>query len=328
VRYVYMYYVINLVLFTFICVTPWFTALPLFEIVIGISVLIGFSSAIFQHALLAFAARKGPSSTQAYILGFALSGAIASAVSAALSGKDERLSGTISYALGLIAVILGALSFRYRILPDAASPSSLGQPLLGSSTRNEGEDIESTDASCGAHNDVKIVVTHASKFYISITIVALAFAGSLCVFPGLIAAFKPHTQTMSDDEYTLMLFLGFNLGDAAGRFSSSFALGKCSDFALLIIALIRTCSLLLFAFSYRGGENDYPGGKSLGDAWTMQLVFFQALLGGMLIAAGAMRAPLARPQDPGSAGKAIATTIAVSLAVGAFGGSILIKAID
>jgi len=325
--YIRVFYYLNIVTFSLLCVSPW---LPrqvsqdhgLFAVVVVAGGILGLTSAFFQHAIFAIAARIGPAMTRAYLLGFAFAGTLASAAAMITrSFADKKETAAYNFGLTLGCLLIGYLVFACRhtsshVQDQDTPPSSLVDEMdvsAGMETLNP--DIAETkiDSPAGLRK--------------ALLVIALALAGTLLVFPALIASFKPVSDNQDVHEFTSILFLFFNLGDLAGR-GLAVGLSRLSANALLVVVVFRTLSLSFFAFCNRDEEAPSDDDLYLSDTSVIALVFFQGAMSGALFAAAAALAPTHKPSDPGKAGKMVAATIAVALAAGALGGTVLVSAID
>ena len=314
--YIRLYFAVNLFTFLVLGISPWLPAQVstehgLFGVVVVVSALLGATSAYFQHAIFALAARDGPSRTRAFLFGFALAGTLASVFALATrSFTDPESTAALNFGVTELCLVLGLITFICRktktsLVNEAAVPNSHDV------NRDEVEHLvpETVDR---------------KKLRLSLLVVALSMSGSLMVFPALVASLKPVSPGQDPHEFTSLLFLCFNIGDLTGRGLSS-ALAHFSDSTLFVGILARTCSLALFGLCNR---SDTPTSGTLGDGSVYALVLLQGVFGGCLFAAAAAHAPKATPGDPGKAGKLVAVTVAVSLAAGASGGTVLISLLE
>jgi hypothetical protein len=304
-----VFYMLNSVSFTLLSCALWMGLQnkSLATLILVLGALLGLSSAFFQDAVLARAGRSGPKATQVYLLGFSLSAVSISGFNAGVApSMDERTSGTALFVATVITLVLGMIVFLVSISKtkspgEASEPVEIEEPLLDQSSERR--------------------ASNTWTLRLSIAVVAIILAGTLSVFPGIVSAIKPRNGGSSESDFTLLLFFYFNLGDGSGRLLANHLLSRMSSGALLALALIRTLSLGLFALTNVNGTSN----KAMSDDGVCQLVFLQAMTSGMLLTGAAMRAPQATPAQPAVGAKAVAATIAVSLAVGALVGNLLVK---
>ena len=313
--YIRIYFIVNLVTFLVLTVSPWLpqkisTNHGLFTAVIIVGGSLGGTSAVYQHACFAIAARINESKTRDFIFGFAAAGTLASMFTLATrTVANPKFTAFLNFGITELSLLIGLLAFVWQT----------------NHTMIRVEDDSSNDFSSDSNLELQNQAApfNKRKLIISLVVIGMIMFGTLLVFPALVASLKPVSFGQDPKEFTSILFLLFNVGDLTGR-GLSIRLRNHSDTFLLICTVLRTCLLSLFFICNR---NDTVQGSStkVSDSFVYALVLFHGVAAGILFSAAAARAPLALVDDPGKAGKLSAATIALSLALGALVGSVVVE---
>jgi hypothetical protein len=210
--YVKVYFVLNFVSFAFLFVSSWLSEVKNNSIIVPavlIAVVLGITSAIYQHALFAFAARDAEReiATNSFVFGFAVAGTLASGIN--LFTRSMAKSSAIyslGFAMTLLALLCGYASLQMGRSPmrkDSADEEELNNELLEQEIHSNSvvQDLQSSGA---AEDNWRV-------FRFSISTVGVVMASTLMVFPTVIASLKPNTNGTDQNEFTAILFFLFNV---------------------------------------------------------------------------------------------------------------------
>ncbi|ORX53550.1 hypothetical protein DM01DRAFT_1336097 [Hesseltinella vesiculosa] len=228
--------------------------LDYFRLVLGLLVLTGATTSVYQAAVFAEASRFPPQYIQAVMSGQGVAGvavAVSSLVSALASTKTSPQASAMMYFVSALVITVAALVgrvivqqqpfYQYYVGRDTKQVSSSDVTL-----ENEDDTLSSDSAS------IMDTWTMIRRSKVMTLTVAYVFAITLMVFPAITSLVKstqppPRSRWFQDDMFVAVHFVLFNLGDWIGRFLPMWpALRVLKPKPLLLMSLARTAFLPLF----------------------------------------------------------------------------------